>query len=56
MVSNVLLPIEFEVKTLRTTLHVGLNLSEAQKHHLEQINELDEIHQATLLHISVVQQ
>jgi hypothetical protein len=41
---HVVLPIEFEVKTLITMLQVGLDLSKAQKHHLNQINELDEIH------------
>ena len=40
---HVVLPIEFEIKTLRIALQVGLDLSEAQQHRLEQINELDEI-------------
>lgn len=35
--------VEFEISMLRTTLEVGLDLSEAQKHQLEQLNELDEI-------------
>ena len=38
-----LFPIEFEIKTLRTTLEVGLDLSEAQKNCLEQLNDLGEI-------------
>jgi hypothetical protein len=38
---HVVLPIEFEIKTLRTTLQVGLDLSEAQQHRLNQINELE---------------
>lgn len=29
---------------LRAALEVGLDLLEAQKHRLEQLNELDEIH------------
>jgi hypothetical protein len=39
----VLLSIDFEVKTLIIALQVGLDLSEAEKHRLEKINELNEI-------------
>lgn len=53
---SVTFPIEFDIKKLRTTLQVNLDLIEEQKHHLEQLNELDEIHLETLCHISVVQQ
>lgn len=53
---NVVILIEFEVKTLRTTLQVGMDLSKAQNHHLEQINELDQIRQATLHHNFFTQQ
>jgi len=35
--------VEFEISTLRITLEVGLDLSETQKHRLEQLNELEEI-------------
>ena len=38
-----LCPIEFEIKTLRTVLEVGLDILEATKHRLEQLNELEEI-------------
>lgn len=33
---------EFEIKTLRTTQEVGLDLTEAQAKRIQQINELDE--------------
>ena len=39
---QVLLPIEFQIKTFRTTVHLGLDLSEAQQQRLLQLNELDE--------------
>ena len=38
-----LFPIEFEISTLKKDLEVGLDLSDAQKHRLAQLNELDEI-------------
>lgn len=50
------LPSEFEIKALRTTLQVGMDLSNAQKHHLKNINDLDEIHQAILYETSIVPQ
>lgn len=40
---QVFLRIEFEIKTLRTTLRVGMELSEAQQHQLNQLHELNEI-------------
>ena len=39
---QVLLPIEFQIKTFRTVVQLGLNLYEAQQQHLLQLNELDE--------------
>ena len=48
-------PIEFEVKTIRTTLEVGLDLSEAQKHRLEQLNELYEIRLVVVQNIATIQ-
>jgi hypothetical protein len=53
---SVVLPIEFEIKTLRTALQVGLDLSKSQQHRLDQINELDEIHQAAIQQTALVQQ
>ena len=40
---EVLLPIEFQVKTFKIAVQLGMDLSEAQKHRMEQLNELDEI-------------
>jgi hypothetical protein len=48
--------VEFEIKMLRTTLEVGLDLSEAQKHRLEQLNELDEIHLVVVQNTAAIQQ
>jgi hypothetical protein len=45
---NVVLLIGFQIQTLRIAVQVGLNLLEAQKHHLEKINKLDEIRQVSL--------
>ena len=40
-----LLPIEFQIKTFRTTTNLNLELTEAQKQRVAQLNELDEIRQ-----------
>ena len=40
---QVLVPIEFHIKTFRITTQLGLDLIEAEQHRLTQINELDEI-------------
>ena len=42
---QVLLPIEFQVKTFRMAAQLGMDLDEAQKQWILQINELDEIRQ-----------
>ena len=42
---QVLLPFEFQVKTFRMAAQLGMNLDEAQKQRVLQINELDEIRQ-----------
>jgi hypothetical protein len=55
-VKHLVLSIEFEVKTLRIELQVGLDLLEYQQHRLNQINELDEIIQDYLQQTSLVQQ
>jgi transposase InsO family protein len=39
---QVLLPIEFQIKTFRTAVQVGMNLDESQQQRLLQLNELDE--------------
>jgi len=41
---------------LRTTLEVGLDLSETQKHRLEQLNELDEIRSVDVQVTTAIQQ
>ena len=45
---QVLLPIEFQVKTFRTAMKLGMDLDEAKKQRLFQLNELDEIRQYAL--------
>ena len=35
-------PIEFEIKTLKTAIEVNLDVTEAHKRRLDQLNELDE--------------
>ncbi|XP_059070894.1 uncharacterized protein LOC131860869 [Cryptomeria japonica] len=51
----VVLPIEFKIKTLRTTLKLGLSLSDAQQEYIAQLNSLDELCQDALLHTEIVQ-
>eukprot|EP00253_Pinus_taeda_P020172 PITA_20172 len=51
---NVVFPLEFEIKTLRTALAVNLDLTDAQTARLQQLQELDEkrldaIHQTTMI-------
>lgn len=46
---------EFEITRLGTTMEVGLDLSEAQKHQLEQLNELDEIRLMVVQRTSTIQ-
>jgi len=51
---NVVFPVEFEIKTLRTALAVNLDLTDAQTARLQQLQELDEkrldaIHQTTMI-------
>ena len=51
---NVVFPIEFEIKTLKTSMEENLDLEEAQRNRLNQLNELNEkrtvaMHQTTLI-------
>jgi len=39
---SVVFPIEFEIKTLKTIMEVNLDVTEAKKRRLNQLNELDE--------------
>eukprot|EP00253_Pinus_taeda_P008357 PITA_08357 len=52
---EILLPIEFQVKTFKMAIQLGMDLSEAQKHRMEQLNELDEIGQEAILRTDLVQ-
>lgn len=49
-------PIEFEIKALRIALELNMDLDEAQKQRLNQLNELDEKRLAALHHTAIVQQ
>lgn len=53
---EVLLPIEFQIHTLKIASGLGLDLSKAQQQRLMQMNELDEIRQHEVQHTSLVQQ
>ena len=50
-----MMPVEFEYKTLQTTVSLGMDISEAQRERIMQLNALDEIRRAALHHIEVVQ-
>ena len=39
---SAIFPIEFEIKTLKTAIEMNLDVTEAQKRRLNQLNELDE--------------
>ena len=52
---QVMFPIEFQIKTFKMAVQLGLDLSEAQKHRLEQLNELDGIRQGAVQRTSIVQ-
>ncbi|XP_059070597.1 uncharacterized protein LOC131860231 [Cryptomeria japonica] len=52
---KVVLPIEFEIKTLCTALQVGLSLSDAQWAHLSQLHSLDELRQDVLFQTKIIQ-
>ena len=51
-----ILPIEFEIQTLRTTQGFDLDLNEAEINRLQQINELDEIRLSSLQKATLIQQ
>eukprot|EP00253_Pinus_taeda_P030398 PITA_30398 len=50
-----LFSIEFQVKTFKMEIQLRMDLSKAQKHRMEQLNELDEIRQEAILRIDLVQ-
>ena len=51
---QVLFPIEFQIQTYKTTVKLGLDLSEAQNQRMGQLNELDEIRQDVIQKTSLV--
>ena len=53
---SVVFPIEFEIKTLKTATEVNLDVTEAQKRILNQLNELDENCLAGMDQIVLIQQ
>lgn len=53
---QVLLLIEFQLKTFRMAAQLGLDLSEAQKKWVLQLNELDEIRENALQHTILIQE
>jgi hypothetical protein len=52
---QVLLPIEFQVRTFRISAELVLNLDEAQNKRALQLNELDEIRQDAIQQTILVQ-
>jgi hypothetical protein len=53
---QVLLPIEFQIKTFRTAVQVGMNLDEAHQQRLLQLNELDEVRKESLQRTTLIQE
>jgi hypothetical protein len=49
-------PIEFEIKTLRMAQEIGLDLTKAHKHRLQQLNELDESRMSIVERTTIIQQ
>ena len=53
---SAIFPIEFEIKTLKMATEVNLDVTEAQKRRLNQLNELDENRLATVDQTVLIQQ
>ena len=53
---QVTLPIEVEIKTLRTAFQLGMDLTQAQHNLLKQLNELDELHLVVIKNTTIVEQ
>ena len=51
-----MLPIEFQLKTIRIATQLGLNLFEAQQQRILQLNKLDETRENALQHTILVQE
>ena len=52
---QVLLPIELQIHTFKLAAYLGIDLSEAQKERVMQLNQLDEMRQATVEQTILVQ-
>lgn len=52
---NTILPIEFEIKTLRIAMEVGLNITEAQQERITQLHALNKFRLQALQHNELVQ-
>jgi len=52
---QVIFPIEFQIKIFRIAAQLGMDLEEAQKQRVLQLNELDEIRQDVIQWIILVQ-
>ena len=50
------MPIEFEIKTFKMVVGLGIDLDEAQKQRILQLNELDEIRKDNFHHTDLIQQ
>jgi hypothetical protein len=53
---SVVFPVEFEIKTLRTTLAANLDLTDAQTARLQQLNELEEKRLDAIQQTTIIQQ
>ena len=53
---SVFFTIEFEIKTLRTSMETNLDLTKGQKNQLNQLNELNEKRTAAVHHATLIQQ
>ena len=53
---QVLLPIEFQIHTFKLAANLGIDLSEAQKERIMQLNQLDQMRQASIEHNILIQQ
>lgn len=49
------MPIELEIRTLRTTWEVGINLTDSDKARILQLNRLDEMRMEALQHAEIIQ-
>jgi hypothetical protein len=53
---QVLLPIEFQIHTFKLAADLGIDLSEAQKERIMQLNQLDEMRHIAVEHNTLIQQ